>query len=292
MTEAWVPRLGLVILSYNSFREATRLATSLAPALEPDDLLLLVDNASPGREGRDAWLACAAQNVLCLELPENGGYSRGNNAGIDAALARGIHSVVVLNPDIDIDNPAAFLGAIRRHFREDEFLCLALEVHGVPAYAAPVTLASLMFPAYCRVRDRLRGARPGPAPGLIEVGRVHGCGFAIRADEFRRLGLFDPGIFLYGEEAIVSIVAGRAGFKILQSTQVAVRHAGAKADGVNWFALQNERRSLAYMFAKYFGVPRWLGAAMAWVPISQAVCLQIAAPIWRGLKRGLRGHPA
>lgn len=292
MTEVSMPQIALVILSYDSFREATRLARMLAPVLQPRDLLVLVDNASPGREGREEWLACAAPNVLCLELSQNGGYSRGNNAGIDAALAKGIENVVVLNPDIDVDSPPTLIEGIRRHFKEDDFLCLGLEVHGVPPYATPVTLASLLFPIYCRARDRVCGARPSAAPGLVEVGRIHGCGFALRAGPFRKLGLFDSDVFLYGEEAIVSIVAGRAGLKVLQSTQVSVRHAGAKANGVNWFALRNERRSLAYVFGKYFGIPRWMGEAMAWVPISQAVCLQVAAPIWRGLRRGWRGRSA
>lgn len=283
--------LAFIILSYNSLREAARLGSRLAAALHGStSLVVLVDNASPSRDGYEQWRACASENVSCLELADNVGYSRGNNAGIDLAIARGIDDVVVLNPDVTIDDTAEFLEGVRRHFQDDEFLCLGLPPRGITPYATPVTVASLLFPVVCRVRDRLlqRRRSDSDVPATFGVGRIHGCAFALRAKAFRRLGLFDEEVFLYGEEAIVSIVAGRAGMPIIQSTRVFVDHPGAAPGKVNWFANRCHYRTMVLTLRKYFRFPGWAARSLAWVPFGQQLGLQLASLGWRRLRAG--GH--
>jgi GT2 family glycosyltransferase len=279
-------QLGFVILSYNSLREAACLAETLRDAIRGSPhIIFLIDNASPCRAGECEWRAVDGPNVRHLVLPVNGGYSAGNNSGIDAALAEGVENVIILNPDTTLRDPRAFVLEVVRHFERDAFLCIGFPVQGVPPYIMGIGVWALTFPAVTRALDRLRPrAGDESVDSVRPVGRIHGCAFGLRARAFRALGLFDERIFLYGEEAIVSLVAQRSGSPIVQSRLVSVDHGTEQSlDTINWAAFRWQYRSTSYILREYCGIPRWFAGALSRLSVAQLVTLKLMA---LGLRRG------
>jgi GT2 family glycosyltransferase len=276
-------RVGFVILSYNSMSEAARLAETLRGTLVGSgDVIVLVDNASSSREGETRWRALASANVRLLELSRNCGYSAGNNAGIDALVAEGIDNVIILNPDVTIDDPGRFVREVRSHFERDQFVCMGFGVDAVPPYATPVTAWTIAFPAVARTADRMR-RRSDVSDAAFRTGRIHGCAFGLRARQFRALGLFDDRVFLYGEEAIISIVARRAGHPVMQSNRVTVTHGHPDAvSGINWSAFRWLQASTAFTLREYYRVPGIVAGIAGGMSVAQLIALRVVAD---GVKR-------
>jgi GT2 family glycosyltransferase len=105
----------LIVLAWNRWELTERCLSSLLRTDLGQATILVVDNGSTDETPRRlAELALADSRVHVLTLPENVGFVRGNNAGIDAAAPGG--DVVLLNNDLIFTQPdwLARLGACAR----------------------------------------------------------------------------------------------------------------------------------------------------------------------------------
>jgi GT2 family glycosyltransferase len=184
-----------VIIPYHNGEDViSACLRSLASAATSPVRCTVVDN-SP-REGALATLAAPFPQVDILRLPGPVGFGKAANAGAKRAVAAGADYLVILNQDTRLGP-----GAI-------DALIAALQRHPACGLAAPLNWALdtgeiepgflRSYLAFCPglVGDALRGT----CRELYEVDFVLGACLALSAEDYRRLGLFDPIYHMYKED--------------------------------------------------------------------------------------------
>jgi GT2 family glycosyltransferase len=162
----------------------------------------VVDNASG--DGSVEALAHEFPGVEVLALEHNGGYTAGNNRGIERFLDGGADFIQVLNPDVEVVE-GGYVGRVVEAFgRHPDWgaagpLVFLRDRHKVQrTWLWHPTLGSVL-------RDSL-ASRPGwfppeEAPGEErEVEAVNGACLFLRAEAAREAGGFDESFFMYCEE--------------------------------------------------------------------------------------------
>jgi len=263
--------LAFVILCYNSFRDATRLCREILD-LDPIGCgqVILVDNCSLARDGYTEWAGISHPQVRHIESLSNLGYGAGNNLGIDLALSLGIDRVVVLNPDVHLPADPDFIARIHATFEQRSFLIVGFGVEGILPYYSD-GLLPILLPPLARFQDRIQHRQNIGKQELLDIGRVYGCAFAIRARRFRELGLFDERVFLYSEEHIVSALARKHQEGICHAPGIMVRHRVLGSSGgtfssrhIKWICT-----SLEFYLRTYLNLPIFLAKGIALFHITQ-----------------------
>lgn len=95
---AALPRVGVVIVTWNGLRDTLACLTSLRDSTYPHLLPVLVDNGS--QDGTVETVRRYFPEVTVLANPTNTGYVAANNQGADWVLARGVEWVLLLNNDV------------------------------------------------------------------------------------------------------------------------------------------------------------------------------------------------
>ena len=235
-----------VIVLHDSEPDLVRLLASLRRLADDDQpQLVIVDTGS-----RDAGSARArAAGAEVVELPANPGFGAANNAGV----ARARHDVcVLLNPDVELlDDGLTRLVALARE-RDALLVPRLLEADGRPQRSAhPLPgRATALLPAVVpsALLPRALGDRAEPWRGEqpVAVGWAIAAALAARTETLRRLGPFDPDVFLFYEDLDLCLRARAAGIGTELRPEVALRHAGAHATrrhfGGEPFALLARRR--------------------------------------------------
>ena len=192
-------RIGVVTVTYNSgsvlhdfFRSA--FAQSLS-----DFTLYVVDNAS--RDDTPALLReCTDARLRCIRNAANVGVAEGNNQGIRAALADGCETVLLLNNDTE--------------FPPDLFARLyqGLEEHGAAMTSAKMYYFEPSGLIWCAGGEldpktyfnAFHSGMGEPDRGQYEIARrvtyVPTCCLLVRKAVFERVGLMDPGYFVYQDD--------------------------------------------------------------------------------------------
>jgi GT2 family glycosyltransferase len=202
----------IVVLNWNRARETITCLESLAEAKLDGAAVLVVDNGSRDGSVETIRQRFPEQRILCL--PENRGYSGGNNAGIEAALAGGAKGVLILNNDTRV---------------APDFLAPLLWILNGDVKAAAVSSAVLrpeyddmLESAYLEVYwghgiIRHFGVNALPGEGFSyrrEVEVVVGCSVLLSADALKEIGPFDAAYFAYHEEVDWCFRARQAGYRI------------------------------------------------------------------------------
>jgi GT2 family glycosyltransferase len=220
------PEVSVVVPTYQGLHHLERFLPSLQEQTLPHELVV-VDNAST--DGTREFLSEGWPHVRVISFPENRGFGKAANAGVEAASA-GI--VVLLNNDI-VCTPT-FL----------ERLVEALDpAHGV-VMAAPVLVRlgdeGRIDTAGIVVDRTLHGFNHlyGEPVDVLENGvfdPLAPCGGAAAFDRssFLSVGGFDPAFFAYLEDVDLAIRCSARGWKCrLVPTAVAIHaHSGTLGEG-------------------------------------------------------------
>ena len=182
--------------------------------------IVVVDNAST--DGTAALLACDFPDVEHLRLPENMGYSRGNNEAMRRALDAGADFVALINNDVELapDWLRILLDGARAH-PEVGLLTGTLLFRGEEV----VNSTGLILDGFGRARDRdfrVPLAELSRTDGEVEG--VSGGAALLRASMLREIGLFDPAYFAYYEDVDLSLRAARAGYRSFYVRAATARH--------------------------------------------------------------------
>jgi len=275
--------LAIVTVTHNSARELTVLLDSVARHL-PGAQMICVDCASADDS---VAVAVARPWVTSVALTENLGFGRGCNHGLGHVSAP---VTVLLNPDVVLldDSLRALAAEAAREDRPERLLAPRLlnadgtrqdGVHPAPGSAADL-VATLVPPALLPGRCALalapwRAERPRP------VGWAIGAALAGRTTTLRRLGPFNEGIFMYGEDLELGLRAGASGVQTWFWPSSRVIHLGAHATGTAFGGEDFER--LARTRHGAIAVARGEGAA-ARDDVAQAVTFASRAML-KGLLR-------
>jgi N-acetylglucosaminyl-diphospho-decaprenol L-rhamnosyltransferase len=218
-------RFALVTVIHDSAGDLERLLASIERVLVPPARVVVADSGSRDR-GADVARQHGAE-VVALD------GNRGFGAGCNAAVERVDEPVTALvNPDVELlDGGLATLA--REAAGADALLApRLLNADGSlqdSAHPAPGTLEALipaavprfLMPALVRRRyEPWRSRRPRL------VGWAVAACIVARTDLLRRLGPFDPAVFLFYEDLDLCLRAADAGVPTLFRPDVALRHAG------------------------------------------------------------------
>ena len=235
----------IVVLNWKRPRETIACLESLDAANLRGASILVVDNGS--RDGSVDLIRqrFPDQRILCL--PENLGYSGGNNAGIRAALADGAKAVLILNNDTRV---------------APDFLDPLLWVLNTDAKAAAVSsgvlrsdcvdtpvLESAYLEIYWGHGIILHyGVNALPSDGfdyLREVEVIVGCSVLFSADALNEIGALDESYFAYHEEVEWCFRARAAGYRVYWQPYSRVWHSKSTSTSALASAPAGERARTA-----------------------------------------------
>ena len=208
----------VIVLNWNGKEDTLRCLSSLRAVTTPH-AVLVVDNGSTD----DSVEAISRDfpNVHLIRTGVNLGYAEGNNVGLRHALDQSPDAILILNNDTTVDPGilSAFLmrdlpiqGA-RQHLMEDP--------SRLGQFGGRWNSKTGMFDPV-GVNDP---ARLWTEP--VELDYVSGCALFVKAEVFRRVGLFDARFFLFWEECDWCYRAAQAGRRSCLCPEAIVYHRGS-----------------------------------------------------------------
>jgi len=213
-----VPHLATVVVTHRGGELLNTCLEALLPQLEPQDAVAVAVSARPGEA--DVRGVPRDPRLELLQLPENVGFARAANAGLDAALVNGVAGVLLLNDDT---RPLpGFVAALRGALAE-------------PGIYQPRILLSDgtgrldnvghgLFPDgfnWARGREDDDGADYDTPR---EVGSCSGAAILLSREVLEGVGTFDEDLEAFGEDVDLSLRARRQGFPLRYVPAARIEH--------------------------------------------------------------------
>jgi len=243
--------VAIVTVTHDSRTELERFLGTVEEHM-PHAQVVVVDCASSD-DSAGAARAWAGGRATVLEPGANLGYGRGINLGLGAVDQP---VTVVANPDLELLDDSLARMAAEATLPPERILAprvlnnddtLQDSAHPAPVSAATV-LGALVPPAALprSLRPALepwRGRRPRLVAWAV------GCCLVARTETLRRLGPFDPRIFLYAEDTELGLRASEHGVQTWFCPDTCVRHHQAHASltafgGEHFELLARQRRAV------------------------------------------------
>lgn len=227
--------IGVVVLNYNS-ADQTRICCTLLSECIAAENIIVVDNCSTLSDLGDLSVFCSSKGYFIIENEKNGGYSAGNNLGIQKLLARGIELILVCNPDVLIT--ADSLNRIAKQLKADEGALFAGpkiispegEIDECAQTFKPWDFKAVLCSKYPLSKLGLFGLKAKYFKchrnfDLVESAfTVSGCCVMFKAEYFDLFDLFDEDFFLYNEEVVWGHNALSEGFHALYVGEASAIH--------------------------------------------------------------------
>ncbi len=222
---ARAPLVYVVVLNYMAAKLTIDCVRSVLKIAYPNLGVIVVDNGSKDDSADRLRGAFSDPRVEILINEKNYGYTGGNNRGIERALSEGAEYIFVLNNDT---------------IAQEGCLTPAIEaMEGNPRLAiAGCPILELASGAQPRMRYGLRvSLSTGKVTDVTNWSQPHevdaACGSAIllRTETIRRIGMFDPNLFIQWEEIDLCYRARAAGYQISVVPGPGVRHWGSHTIG-------------------------------------------------------------
>lgn len=186
------PRVSVIVVTWNGKGHLEACFSSLLASDYPVDLieLICVDNGST--DGTTAFMADRFPGVRVVALPENTGFTGGNEAGV--AVSTG-HVLVFLNNDMRVE--PAFLtrlvGAL-----DERTACAAARVMSWDGTRIDFVRGTASFEGRGYQEHYAQPYTPGMA--LAESFFPNGGAFAVTRQAYQEAGRFDPALFAYYDD--------------------------------------------------------------------------------------------
>ena len=219
--------ISLVILCWNGLALTRRCIDSLRRTADAEYQLIVVDNGS--HDGTSAWLA-QQPGVTLITLPQNLGYTRGNNVALAHIPAD--HDVVLLNNDTEIVDPrwlAHLRDVANNHHDYGIVGCLLFHTNGRLQHAGVALDHDSMWCA------QIGGGQQwiGQYPGVRDVVGITGACMYIRRDVRALLGGLDEAYVSYFEDTDYCLRARAAGFRVVCTGGTSLLHHENSSSTVN-----------------------------------------------------------
>ncbi|WP_286844690.1 MULTISPECIES: glycosyltransferase family 2 protein [Sphingobacterium] len=223
----------------------------------PDVILYLIDN-SPIDELKDI---SDDSRVIYIHNPSNPGFGAGHNIALKLAIQQGATYHLILNPDVyyaegvleeltdyleknmDIGN---IMPKVLYPNNEIQRLCKLLPT--------PYDWIGRRFNPFKKMvekRNDLFELRFTGYDRIMDVPYLSGCFMYLRISALNEIGLFDEGIFMYGEETDLCRRLIDAGYRTVFYPRVHIYHHFEKGSHKSWRLTKIGMESAIYYFNKW-----------------------------------------
>ncbi len=201
-------RASIIIASYNGSAYLKECLASLRQAVQPEDEIILVDDASQDGSAGLAQRLWPAARIICNHT--NRGFAAACNQGAGEAAGE---FLAFLNQDTRVS--PGWLSALLEPLRQFPTAGLATSRLLLMSRPGAINMCGqdIHFTGLSFGRGFLIPADSFSQPEKVSA--VSGASFAIRRDLWQRLGGFDEGLFMYYEDTDLSWRAQLAGYSCL-----------------------------------------------------------------------------
>lgn len=234
-------KTAIIILNYNSSSDTLKCIQSIRKHVKSEYMIVVVDNASKP-EDIQLLKKCLVQsdNLKLVCLRDNEGYSAGNNAGINVAMEHNVQSILIMNPDVIVQNDIVTI--MKKKFSED-VAWIGPRIYDIDGGNGQrikwnYTFARAIWdkkPLYYlgKMLSLTCAKKYDVNKELIYYGCVSGCCFLIDAQVFSEIGFFDDNVFLYAEEYIIGNKLKHINKKTCYAPEAIIEHHEGKTTRKN-----------------------------------------------------------
>lgn len=244
--------LSIIIISYNTKELTLKCLKSIYQSLKQSQLvyeIIVVDNNSI--DGTTHTIRKEFPEVKLHSNPENLGYGKANNQGVDEAKGE---TVLILNSDIQvIDKGIERLYQFFVTLPEKSVAGGKLfNTDGAPqSSCGPAYTLSMIFIALFLKGDYLHWTRYSPDV-IKQVDWLMGACLMFKKNAFSDVGRFDEGIFMYMEEIDWQHRAQKLKFKMYFYPDAHFTHVGAGSSKGRTTPILNVFRGFIYFYKKHY----------------------------------------
>jgi GT2 family glycosyltransferase len=207
------PLVVSIVVNYHGLEQTRVCVASLLAADYPSHSIVVVDNASGGREV-DALRATLDGSLEIIDAGRNLGYGGGANLGLEWARRAGATYAWVLNNDTEVD-PRSVSELVEVMERETDYGILTPQIDAPIGPEAP---SGIWFAGgtanLARAITRQQVVPPSSRAAVEPTGYVTGCAMFIRLHALDTTGPFWEPLFLYWEDVDLSLRMRRAGWRL------------------------------------------------------------------------------
>ncbi len=203
-------KCGMVILNYNDYKTTINLFENIK-GINSIDIIVIVDNCSTNNSyERLKDLECEKCKVI--KSRKNGGYAYGNNFGSKYLIEKfGVEYIIIANPDVIFEENYVKKALDILEFRNEISIASSVVLDANqnitksfwkrPTYLVDLLECSILFRILYNffVKNKINFSEK---ENYVDV--VLGSLFIIRVEDFKEVGYFDEGTFLFYEENILS----------------------------------------------------------------------------------------
>jgi GT2 family glycosyltransferase len=257
----------VLLLNWNNWKDTNECLASLRALDYEGWKAIVLDNGST--DGSVQRIREKHPGVEIMELGENLGFAKGNNAGIRAALERSAEYVWVLNNDTTVD-PKALRAMVEKAESDPKIGAVGSAIYSTEE------------------RERIQAWGGGHVNFLLGRSRhfsapvsdeklqfITGASLLVRRRALEELGLFDEGFFMYCEDADYCFRLRRAGWRLAVAGDSKVWHKEQGSVGRKSALLDTYfNRSVKRFFERNAPIP--------FIPIWAGTTLRIAKRVIAG----------
>jgi len=249
------PKIGIVTVLYRSANVLKEFFECLNAQTYKNFVLYIIDNASPD----DSVAICknytenAWYDSKIIETGENGGIARGNNIGIELALADDCDLVLLANNDIEFapDTISTMVGSMQKNGADMIVPKLYNFFNGNVQFAGG-GFDCWTFPISVEGFE-CKDSGKYDKPHFIEFAPT--CFMLFKREVFDKTGWMDERFFVYFDDTdFIWRAVRQNGFKLFYEPTACINHKAGNSHGstLNRFAIEMNYRNMAYFMNKYF----------------------------------------
>jgi len=247
--------LGIIILNYITYNETIKCVSSILETIDESKVCIyIVDNASPN----DSYKVLSEKynskkNIKIILSEVNGGYSFGNNIGINSCIEDGIDYAIISNNDV-IFTENAIHDLYNVISQNNDVIIVGPRIIDINGnYQKSITMKKQSYFEFLIqnpfIKDDSKGMK---TKNPFQVYTVSGCCFITNLEKFKQIGAFDQSVFLYNEENILGSQIEKSSYNILYYPKVSVIHAHGTTTGrSNMFVNTEFMKSSLYYWKEY-----------------------------------------
>lgn len=181
-----------------------------------------------------------ATQIIFVYNDKNVGYSSGNNIGIRIADQLNSNAVLIVNPDMRINNTSYIEALLSVATNDEKSAIVASRIIGVDGKNQSPMVSDdfwreFLWPRqlFPKLFKKINFIENIESNYPVYVSKVMGCCMFIKMDFLREIGFLDESTFLYSEEAILSAQVERLNKKIVFIPSLSVDHVHRKENKDN-----------------------------------------------------------